>query len=130
MKALRIKKLERHPEQLRLLLEQNEFLLITTQQEQPLGMLIPFSSHLVEQSLVDWLAIKAFESGDLTLGQLAKALNKTKSEMLDTLDKLSISIADYDLAEDLDTIENLINAQLASKPTWCLNQKNTKVPSA
>jgi predicted HTH domain antitoxin len=108
MKALRIKKLERHPEQLRLLLEQNEFLLITTQQEQPLGMLIPFSSHLVEQSLVDWLAIKAFESGDLTLGQLAKALNKTKSEMLDTLDKLSISIADYDLAEDLDTIENLM----------------------
>ncbi len=24
----------------------------------------------------------------------------------------------------------LINAQLASKPTGCLNQKNTKVPSA
>jgi predicted HTH domain antitoxin len=107
MKALGIKKLETNPEQLSLLLEQNEFLLIT-QQEQPLGMLIPFSSHLVEQGLVDWLAIKAFESGDLTLGQLAKALNKTKSQMLDTLDKLSISIADYDLAEDLDTVETLM----------------------
>jgi len=107
MKALGIKKLEKNPEQLRLLLEQNEFLLIT-QQEQPLGMLIPFSSHLVAQGLVDWLAIKAFESGDLTLEQVAKALNKTKSEMLDTLDKLSISIADYDLAEDLDTIEILM----------------------
>jgi len=108
MKALGIKKLETHPEQLSLLLEQNEFLLITTQQEQPLGMLIPFSSHLIEQRLVHWLAIKAFESGDLTLGQLAKALNKTKSEMLDTLDKLSINIADYDLAEDLDTVETLM----------------------
>jgi len=108
MKALCIKKLETHPEHLSILLEQNEFLLITTQQEQPLGMLIPFSSHLIEQGLVDWLAIKAFESGDLTLGQLAKALNKTKSEMLDTLDKLGISIADYDLTEDLDTLEKIL----------------------
>jgi len=107
MKALGIKKLETNPEQLSLLLEQNEFLLIT-QQEQPLGMLIPFSSQLVAIGLVDWLAIKAFESGDLTLGQLAKALNKTKSQMLDTLDKLSINIADYDLAEDLNTIETLM----------------------
>jgi predicted HTH domain antitoxin len=90
------------------LLEQNEFLLITTLKEQPLGMLIPFSSHLIEQGLVHWLAIKAFESGDLTLGQLAKALNQTQSEMLDTLDKLGISIADYDLAEDLDTVETLM----------------------
>jgi len=107
MKALGIKQIKTNPGQLSLLLEQNEFLLIT-QQEQPLGMIIPFSSHLIEQGLVHWLALKAFESGDLTLGQLAKALNKTKSETLDTLNKLSISIADYDLAEDLDTIETLI----------------------
>jgi len=90
MKALGIKQIKNNPGQLSLLLKQNEFLLIT-QQEQPLGMIIPFSSHLIEQGLVHWLALKAFESGDLTLGQLAKALNKTKSEMLDTLDKLSIS---------------------------------------
>ena len=108
MKALGIKKLETHPEQLSCLLEQQEFLLITTLEEQPWGMLIPFSSHLIEQGLIHWLAIKAFESGDLTLGQLAKALNKTKSEMLDTLNQLSISIADYDLAEDLDTIETFM----------------------
>jgi len=107
MKALGIKQIKTNPGQLNLLLKQNEFLLIT-QQEQPLGLIIPFSSHLIEQGLVHWLALKAFESGDLTLGQLAKALNKTKSEMLDTLDKLSISIADYDLAEDLETIENLM----------------------
>ena len=90
MKALGIKQIKTNPGQLSLLLEQNEFLLIT-QQEQPLGMIIPFSSHLIEQGLVHWLALKAFESGDLTLGQLAKALNKTESEMLDTLGKLSIS---------------------------------------
>ncbi len=107
MKALGIKQIKTNPGQLTQLLEQNEFLLIL-QQEQPLGMIIPFSSHLIEQGLVQWLALKAFESGDLTLGQVAKALNKTKSEMLDTLDKLGISIADYDLAEDLETIETLM----------------------
>jgi len=107
MKALGIKQIKTNPEQLSQLLEQQEFWLIT-KQEQPLGMIIPFSYHLIEQGLVHWLAIKAFESGDLTLGQLAKALNKTKSEMLDTLDKLSISIADYDLMEDLDTVEKLM----------------------
>ena len=107
MKALGIKQLKTNPGQLSQLLEQKEFLLIT-KQEQPLGVIIPFSSNLIEQGLVHWLAIKAFESGDLTLGQLAKALNKTKSEMLDTLDKLSINIADYDLAEDLETVEKLM----------------------
>ncbi|MBE9561736.1 MAG: UPF0175 family protein [Proteobacteria bacterium] len=106
MKTLGIKKLETNPEQLSFFLEQDEILLITAQQ--PLGVLVPFSSHLIELGLVQWLAIKAFESGDLTLGQVAKALNKTKSEMLDTLDKLNISIADYDLMEDLSVIENLI----------------------
>ncbi|MCK5720666.1 MAG: UPF0175 family protein [Thiomargarita sp.] len=108
MKTLGIKKLETNPEQLSFFLEQDEILLITAQQEQPLGVLVPFSSHLIELGLVQWLAIKAFESGDLTLGQVAKTLNKTKSEMLDTLDKLNISIADYDLMEDLSVIENLI----------------------
>ncbi|MCP4699136.1 MAG: type II toxin-antitoxin system Phd/YefM family antitoxin [Gammaproteobacteria bacterium] len=109
MKTLGIRQLKTNPGQLSQILEKDEYLLITRHGE-PLGVAIPFSSRLMEQGLERWLALKAFESGDLTLGQLAKALKKSKAETLNTLGQLGISTADYDLAEDLETIEMLLKS--------------------
>jgi len=35
------------------------------------GVALPFSSELMEQGLMPWMALKTFEAGDLSLGQLA-----------------------------------------------------------
>lgn len=58
-------------------------------------------------SLMPWMALKAFEAGDLSLGQLANSLGKNKVETLKILGELNIPIADYDLQEDLEAIKKL-----------------------
>ena len=60
-----------------------------------------------ELSLMPWMALKAFETGDLSLGQLANSLGKNKVETLKMLGQLNIPIADYDLQEDLEAIKKL-----------------------
>ncbi len=73
----------------------------------PFGVALPFSSGLMEQGLMPWMALKAFEAGDLSLGQLANSLGKNKVEILKMLGQLNIPIADYDLQEDLEAIKKL-----------------------
>lgn len=52
MKALAIKQFNNNPKLLGQMLEQHEFLL-KTQKEQPLGMVIPFSSHYLPPDVRD-----------------------------------------------------------------------------
>lgn len=53
------------------------------------------------------MALKAFQSGDLSLGQLSKVLGKNKHATLELLGELNIPFADYDLQEDLQTLDEL-----------------------
>ena len=58
--------------------------------------------------------LTAFIKGDISLGQLATTFGIDKISAMQLLGKLNIPIADYDLNEDLETI-NLINNELHSK---------------
>jgi len=108
MNIIGIKDLQKNPTKLSQSFAQDDYLLIT-QKGKPVGVAVPFSHHLMEQGLQSWMSLKAFQSGHLSLGQLATILQKNKSETLKMLGQLNIPIADYDLAEDLQTIEQLIN---------------------
>jgi len=48
--------------------------------------------------------IKAYEKGDLSLGQLSKSLNKSYLDTMQMLSVLGIAVLDYDMA----TIEKLL----------------------
>jgi len=52
--------------------------------------------------------MRAFEKGDLSLGQLADSLGKTKADTLQVLAQFNIPLADYDVQEDLATVEKLL----------------------
>lgn len=106
MHTIGIKELQTNPGKLSKSLLDDEYTLIT-RRGQPIGVALPFSHHLMEQGLKPWMALKAFEAGDLSLGQLAKALEKNKAETMILLGQLNIPIADYDLQEDLKTVEML-----------------------
>jgi predicted HTH domain antitoxin len=54
-----------------------------------------------------WLPIRAFEAGDLSLGQVARIFDKPRDATMWLLSDLGIPIADYDLAEDLETLQQL-----------------------
>ncbi|HPY42500.1 MAG TPA: UPF0175 family protein [Thiolinea sp.] len=106
MNTIGIKELQTNPSKLSHALLNNEYLLITRRGE-PLGLALPFGKELLENGLKNWVALKAFQAGDLSLGQLANVLSKTKQEALAMLGALNIPFADYDLREDLATLDEL-----------------------
>lgn len=85
----------------------NDELLMVTRRGVPIGITIPFSKGLVENGLNTWLAIKAFQNADLSLGQLAKSFKKSKIETVQVLNSLNIPLIHYDLNEDLQTIDKI-----------------------
>ena len=109
MNTIGIKELQTNPGKLSHTLQNDEYMLIT-RRGSPLGVALPFDEGLMENGLKNWMAIKAFRAGDLSLGQLAAALGKTKHATLDLLGELKIPFADYDLAEDLKTLDELFPA--------------------
>ena len=88
--------------------EHDECTLIT-RKGKPIGFALSFSDALVQNGLRSWFAIKAFEKGDLSLGQLATMLGKTKVDTLKMLGQFNIPVADYDLQEDFAAIEALFS---------------------
>lgn len=109
MKVIGIKELQSNPGKLTQAFSEDDYLLIT-KHGQPIGIALPFSEGIMEQGLKPWLSIKAFQNGDLSLGQLAKALNKSYRETMQMLGTLGIPMADYDLTEDLATVDLLMSA--------------------
>ena len=106
MNIIGIKELQTNPGKLSKSFSENDYLMIT-RNGKPIGLAIPFSSGFLEHGMNHWMALKAFEMGDLSLGQLAKTLGKNKVETMEMLGRLNIPLASYDLQEDLDAIETL-----------------------
>jgi predicted HTH domain antitoxin len=109
MNVIGIKELQTNPGKISQTLEQGQYVLIT-RRGVPLGVALPFSDQLLEHGLKNWMALTAFQAGDLSLWQLAKVLGKNRHETLELLGNLKIPVADYDLQEDLDTLDELFPA--------------------
>ncbi len=109
MNTIGIKELQTNPGKLSKSLGSDEYTLIT-RRGKPLGLALPFSDGLMENGFRHWMVIKAFQAGDISLGQLAEALDKNKHQTLKLLGELNIPFADYDLEQDLQTLEQLFPA--------------------
>lgn len=107
MQVIGIKELQTNPGKLTKAFSQNDYALIT-KHGQPLGLALPFSDSVMDQGLKPWYAVKGFQNGDLSLGQLGRALDKSKHETIRFLGLTGIPIADYDLEEDLSAIDELM----------------------
>lgn len=107
VQVIGIKELQTNPSRLTKVFQAKDYLLIT-KHGQPLGLALPFDEGIMAHGLMPWYALKGFQSGDLSLGQLSKTLQKTQHETLRLLDSLGIPIADYDFAEDLEGIDKLL----------------------
>lgn len=108
MQVIGIKELQSNPAKLTKAFQQRDYLLIT-KHGQPLGLAIPFDEGMMDKGLMPWFAIKSFQNGDLSLGQLAKILGKSQHATIKLLDSLGIPLANYDLEEDLFAIEQILN---------------------
>jgi len=80
---------------------------IITKHGQPLGVSVSFDSHILDGGLRESISLKAYENGMISLGKLAQIIQLTKTDTMQLLNRLGICIADYDLDDELNTLENL-----------------------
>lgn len=106
METIGIKALQTNPSLLGQTLDRGEYLLIT-RRGKPIGIAAAFDDTLLDLGFRKWIAIRSFQSGDLSLGQLARVFEKSREEMMRLLGDLGVPIADYDLAEELESLERL-----------------------
>jgi len=109
MQTLGIKALKTNPSALSKAFDGHDTLLITRRGE-PIGIAVPFDERLLDLGFTRWIALRAFAAGDISLGQVAGAFDKSKQEMLPLLSHIGIAVAEYDLNEDLETIRLLDGA--------------------
>ncbi len=106
MQTVGIKALQTNPGVLGKALDHGDYLLIT-RRGKPIGVAAAFDDKLLDLGFRKWPAIRAFQAGDLSLGQVAQIFDKPRDATMRLLSDLGIPIADYDLAEDLDTLQQL-----------------------
>jgi len=106
MQTVGIKALQTNPGVLSKALERGDTLLIT-RHGKPIGIAAAFDDGLLDLGFRKWIAVRSFQAGDLSLGQVAQVFERSKEETMRFLSELGVPIADYDLAEDLETLSLL-----------------------
>ena len=106
MKAVGIKELKTNPGLISKAIESDDYLLIS-KRGRPNSIPTSLDNGGLDFVLKKWLLIQAYSKGNLSLGQLASALDQSYSKTLKLLGTLGIPTLDYDLDDELDTIEDL-----------------------
>lgn len=104
MQTVGIRDLQLNPASFTKPLESNEFVMIT-KRGKPLGIATSLNDDALHHGLIESMVLKAFNQGDISLGQLAKSLNLTKRETMKYLELVNIPITDYDFKDELKNVE-------------------------
>ena len=107
MNTIGIKDLQINPAKLTRALEGHEYTMIT-KRSKPIGIAIAFDEAIVTQGLQSALLIDAYKKGDLSLGQVSRAMDLSKEETMKTLSLMGIDVVDYDFKDDMQTINSLL----------------------
>jgi len=107
MKTIGIRELQKNASSITKWLEENEYTLIT-KRNKPIGIAISFNDSIITNGLKTSLLIEAYNNSLISLGELAKALNTSKEEVLKFLSTLGVDIVDYDFNEDLEAIKEFL----------------------
>jgi hypothetical protein len=83
-------------------LDRGEYLLIT-RRGKPIGIAAAFDDTLLDLGFRKWIAVRSFQSGDLSLARWRGCSRSRAKMMMGLLGELGVPIADYDLAEELET---------------------------
>ncbi|MCK5810630.1 MAG: type II toxin-antitoxin system Phd/YefM family antitoxin, partial [Cocleimonas sp.] len=107
MKSVGIKEIKTNPGIISKTIEDHQYLLIS-KRGKPIAVATSLDDEVFDMGLKKWILLQAFKNGSLSLGQLSKALNQSYSKTLKLLELLKIPALDYDLEDELDTINGLL----------------------
>ena len=104
MVTIGLKELKNNPSILAKGVEDKDEYLFISKRGKPIALAMGLDNEVFEHGFKKWVLIKAYEKGDLSLGQLSKSLNKSYLDTMQMLSVLGIAVLDYDMA----TIEKLL----------------------
>ena len=107
MQTVGIRDLQLNPASFTKPLESDEFVMIT-KRGKPIGLATSFNDDALHHGLIESMVLKAFNQGDISLGQLSKSLKLTKRETMKYLEIVNIPLTDYDFKEELKNVEEFL----------------------
>lgn len=108
MLTIGIKELKNNPSILTKGVEDRDEYLFISKRGKPIAVAMSLDNEVFDHGFKKWVLIKAYKKGDLSLGQLSKALEQSYSDTMQMLGALGIAVIDYDLDDDMSTIEKLL----------------------
>jgi len=108
MLSIGIKEIKNNPSIITKGVEDKDNYLFISKRGKPIAVAMSLENEVFNHGFKKWVLIKAYKHGDLSLGQLSKALKLSYVETMEMLGVLGISVIDYDLDDEIDTIERLL----------------------
>ncbi len=108
MLTIGIKELKNNPSILTKGVEDRDEYLFISKRGKPIAVAMSLDNEVFDHGFKKWVLIKAYKKGDLSLGQLAKALEQSYADTMEMLGVLGVAVIDYDLDDELPTIEKLL----------------------
>ena len=108
MLTVGIKEIKNNPSIISKGVKDRDDYLFISKRGKPIAVAMSLDNEVFEHGFKKWVLIKAYKQGDLSLGQLSKALKISYLETMQMLGILGISVIDYDLEDELETIEKLL----------------------
>lgn len=108
MLSVGIKEIKNNPSIISKGVEDKENYLFISKRGKPIAVAVSLENEVFEHGFKKWILIKAYKKGDLSLGQLSKALKLSYVDTMKMLGILGISVIDYDLEDEINTIEKLL----------------------
>jgi len=108
MLSVGIKEIKNNPSIISKGVENRDDYLFISKRGKPIAVAMSLDNEVFEHGFKKWVLIKAYKKGDLSLGQLSKALNLSYLETMKILGILGVPVIDYDLDDDIETIEKLL----------------------
>ena len=108
MLCVGIKEIKDNPSVITKGVEDKDDYLFISKRGKPIAVAMSLENEVFEFGFKKWILLKAYKKGDLSLGQLSKSLGKSYQDTLEMLGALGICVLDYDLEDELSTIETLL----------------------
>ena len=108
MLTVGIKEIKNNPSIITKGVEDRDNYLFISKRGKPIAVAMSLDNEVFEYGFKKWVLIKAYKKGDLSLGQLSKALELSYLDTMKMLGVLGIAVIDYDLADEIETIEKFL----------------------
>ena len=108
MLTVGIKEIKNNPSIITKGVEDSNNYLFISKRGKPIAVAMSLDNEVFDHGFKKWILIKAYKKGDLSLGQLSKALEQSYQDTMQMLGVLGVAVIDYDLEDDMLTIEKLL----------------------